>query len=89
MQPFDLEIGSAFYAVFPEGNETYTIFKNGKEYLQIQKDEGDQWLFFDSETGTPNFEASDEVNQLGKLIATYKELPEDDEDEENTEDGEF
>lgn len=82
MQPFDLEIGKDFYAVFPEGNETYTIFKNGKEYLQIQKDEGTQWLAFDQETGTPNFEPNEEVNQLGALIEAYKEEPEDDEEEE-------
>ena len=30
MQPFDLELNNSNYAVFPEGNETYTIYKDGK-----------------------------------------------------------
>lgn len=83
MQPFDLELNNSNYAVFPEGNETYTIYKNGKEYLQIQKDEGEQWIKFDSETGTPVFEPDEEVNALGKLIVAYIENPEEDEDEED------
>lgn len=37
-QPFDIEIGTINYAVFPEGNDTYIVYKDGKEYLQIQKD---------------------------------------------------
>lgn len=85
MQPFDLEINNINYAVFPEGNETYIIYKYGKEYLQIQKDDGEQWIKFDGETGTPIFEADEEVNALGKLISAYKEEPEEDEDEDNEE----
>ena len=85
MQPFDLEINKINYAVFPEGNETYIIYKDGKEYLQIQKDDGEQWIKFDSETGTPIFEVDEEVNALGKLIAAYKEEPEEDEDNEEEE----
>lgn len=85
MQPFDLEFNNINYAVFPEGSETYTIYKDGKEYLQIQKDEGEQWIKFDSETGTPVFETDEEVNALGKLITTYIENPEEDEDEESDE----
>ncbi|MDQ8003722.1 MAG: hypothetical protein REI64_02915 [Pedobacter sp.] len=83
MQPFDLELNHINYAVFPEGNETYTIYKNGKEYVQIQKDEGEQWIKFDGETGTPVFEPDEEVNALGKLIVAYIENPEEDEDEED------
>jgi hypothetical protein len=82
MQPFDLELNHTNYAVFPEGNETYTIYKDGKEYLQVQKDDGEQWIKFDRETGTPVFEPDEEVNALGKLIAAYKEEPEDEDDEE-------
>lgn len=82
MQPFDLELNNINYAVFPEGNETYTIYKNGKEYVQIQKDDGEQWIKFDSETGTPIFETDEEVNNLGKLIEAYKEEPEEEEDED-------
>lgn len=81
MQPFDLELNDINYAVFPEGNDTYIIFKEGKEHLQIQKDDGEQWIKFDAETGTPDFDADEEVNALGKLIADYKEPEEEDEDE--------
>ncbi len=82
MQPFDLELNNVNYAVFPEGNDTYTIYKDGKEYLQIQKDDGEQWIKFDKETGTPLFEADEEANALGKLIAEYKEEPEEGDDED-------
>lgn len=77
--PFDLNIGEDQYAVFPEGNHTYVIYKNGKEYQSIQKDDAEQWIKFDAETGTPNFEYDAEVNELGRLISEYKEDPEEDE----------
>lgn len=81
-QPFDLEVGSLQYAIFPEGNDIYIVFKEGKEYLQIQKDVASQWIKFDKETGLPQFEPDDEVNELGKQIENYKEEPELDDDEE-------
>jgi hypothetical protein len=80
-QPFDIAIGSINYALFPEGNDTYVVFKDGKEYLQIQKDDAAQWIKFDKETGIPLFEFDDEVNQLGKLIDAYEENPEDEDEE--------
>ncbi len=79
-QPFDIEIGAVNYAIFPEGNDTYVVFKEGLEYLQIQKDGVSQWIKFDKETGLPKFELDEEVNQLGKLIENYKEEPEFDEE---------
>jgi hypothetical protein len=82
MQPFDIELNNINYAIFPEGDETYTVYKNGKEYAQIQKDDGEQWIKFDDETGTPVFEENEEINALGKLILAYIENPEEDEDEE-------
>ncbi|HTM97765.1 MAG TPA: hypothetical protein VL088_03435 [Pedobacter sp.] len=84
-QPFDIAIGSINYALFPEGNDTYVVFKDGKEYLQIQKDDAAQWIKFDKETGIPLFEFDDEVNQLGKLIDAYKENPEDEDEEIDSE----
>ena len=81
-QPFDLEVGSLQYAIFPEGNDTYIVFKEGKEYLQIQKDAASQWIKFDKETGLPQFEPDAEVNELGKQIENYKEEQELDDDEE-------
>ncbi len=79
--PFDLEIGTLHYAIFPEGNDVYVVFKEGKEYLQIQKDAASQWIKFDKETGLPQFELDEEVNQLGQLIENYKEEPELDDEE--------
>ena len=81
MEPFDIELGDVNYAVFPEGNDNYVIFKNGKEYVQIQKDDANQLIKFHQETGTPIFEYDEEVNQLGQLIEAYKEEPEQDDDE--------
>lgn len=37
MQPFDLEIGDDFYAVFPEGGETFTILKTGMNMHRYKK----------------------------------------------------
>lgn len=78
-EPFDITIGKTDYAVFPEGNDIYVIFKEGKEYVQIQKDTDEQWLKLDDETALPLFEANEEINAIGKAIMAY--VPEEDEDE--------
>ncbi|MDQ7947634.1 MAG: hypothetical protein REI78_06160 [Pedobacter sp.] len=80
-QPFDLAIGEINYAIFPEGNQTYVVYQDGKEYAQIQKDEAEQWIKFDKETALPNFDYDEEINQLGKLIENYKEEPEEEDEE--------
>jgi hypothetical protein len=80
-QPFDIEIGEVNYAIFPEGNDIYVVYKDGKEYVQIQKDDAQQWLKLDKETALPQFEYDEEINHLGQLISEYKEEP-DDEDED-------
>nr|WP_068890194.1 hypothetical protein [Pedobacter panaciterrae] len=82
-QPFDISIGDIDYAVFPEGNDTYVIFKNGKEYAHIQKDTDLQWLKLDPETAIPVFEIDEEINNIGREIMAY--VPEE-EDEEDLED---
>lgn len=82
-QPFDITIGDIPYAVFPEGEDTYTIFKNGKEYMQILKDTEMQWLKLDPETAIPLFEPNDEVNKIGKEISEHKEEEEEDEAEDD------
>ena len=79
-QPFDLVIGNIDYAVFPEGNDTYVIFKNGKEYASIQKDTELQWLRLDPETALPVFEKDDEINRIGQAIVAY--VPDEDDDED-------
>ena len=82
-QPFDIEIGETNYAIFPEGNDTYVVYKEGKEYAHIQKDDASQWIKFDKETAIPIFEYDEEINQVGQLIEAYKEEPEEEEDEDD------
>ncbi len=79
-EPFDIEIGNDVYAVFPEENDVYTIFKDGIEYLKIQKDTENEWIRLDLDTDSPIFDGNEEANKLGKLINEY--VPEDEEDEE-------
>ena len=85
-QPFDITIGNIDYAVFPEGNDTYVIFKDGVEYVHIQKDTDLQWIKLDPETGTPLFDTSDEINLIGKEILAHvpeeEELDDDEAEEE-------
>ena len=67
-EPFDITIGQQIYSVFPEEEEIYTIFKDGIEYVKIQKDDNDQWLKLDPETELPSFTEDEEVNQIGREI---------------------
>jgi hypothetical protein len=85
-QPFDISLGNIDYAVFPEGNDVYVIFKDGKEYVSIQKDTDLQWIKLDAETGTPIFETDEEINNIGQEILAY--VPEEEEDEEELEEDE-
>lgn len=79
-EPFDIEIGQINYSVFPEGNDSYTIFKDGREYIQIQKDTSSIWLKMDYKTELPIFEEDEEVNAIGQAIENY--VPEEDDEEE-------
>jgi hypothetical protein len=72
-EPFDLELGDITYSVFPEEEEIYTIFKEGTEYIKIQKDTDEHWLKLDNDTELPLFTEDEEVNRIGRAIATYKE----------------
>ena len=85
-EPFDIELGDVVYAIFPEENDVYTIFKDGAEYMKIQKDTESEWLRLDPETDIPLFDENEEANQIGKQILEYKEPEEDEEDEEEGED---
>ncbi len=69
--PFDLRLNNIDYAVFPEGDGIYTIYKEGKEYLQIQKDTGSVWIKFDPTTELPVFDEDKEVDALGAAIESY------------------
>ncbi len=86
-QPFDIHIGNVEYAVFPEGNDTYVIFKDGLEFVHIQKDTDLQWITLDPETETPLFDTSEEINQIGREILAY--VPEEEELDEEAGDENF
>jgi hypothetical protein len=85
-EPFDITIGTTDYAIFPEGNDTYVVFKDGKEYVEIQKDTDSQWLKLDPETALPLFEENEEINAIGREIMAYVPEEEDDELEDTAED---
>ena len=72
-EPFDLEIGGITYSVFPEGEDIYAIFKEGIEYVKIQKDTEAHWLKLDPETEMPLFDNDEEVNTIGRGIEACKE----------------
>ena len=71
-EPFDIEIGGIEYSVFPEEEDVYTIFKDGQEYVKIQKDTELQWLKLDPDTDLPLFAEDTEINQIGREIIAYK-----------------
>lgn len=66
--PFDVVIEGVNYSVFHDGEDTYTIFKEGIEYVQIIKDTERNWLKLHSETGLPLFGMDEEVNLIGAEI---------------------
>lgn len=68
-EPFDIEIGDIVYSVFPDEKDTYTIFKDGQEYVQIIKDTETSWLKLHPETGLPMFGMDEEVILIGRKIS--------------------
>jgi hypothetical protein len=85
IEPFDIEIGEIVYAIFPEEDEMYTIFKDGIEYVKIQKDTEGIWLKLDPETEMPMFGNDEEINNIGKGIVLYQENGGGDNEEEDEE----
>ncbi len=71
-EPFDIAIGSTTYSVFPEEDNSFTIFKEGKEYVRIQKDTEGIWLKLDYESDLPIFDEDPEVNEIGGQISLYQ-----------------
>lgn len=71
-EPFDLELFGTIYSVFPEEENIYTIFKEGTEYIKIQKDTDEHWLKLDEDTELPLFTEDPEVNEIGRAIAQHR-----------------
>ncbi|WP_317164350.1 hypothetical protein [Sphingobacterium sp. SGG-5] len=67
-EPFDIEIAGITYSVFPEEKDTYTIFKEGQEYVQIIKDTDTSWLKLNPDSNLPLFGMDEEVNRIGLEI---------------------
>lgn len=76
-EPFDIETGESVYSVFPEEDERYTVFKDGIEYVKIQKDQENHWLKLHPETELPMFDYDAEVNQIGLAIQNHSGEEED------------
>lgn len=70
-EPFDIELGEIVYAVFPEEEDTYLIFKDGLEYVKIIKDTDTAWLKLHPETELPMFGMDEEVNLIGNEINAF------------------
>lgn len=68
-EPFDIEINNIIYAVFPEEEDMFMIYKEGEEYLKIIKDTDTTWLKLDPETELPLFGLDEEVNTIGQRIS--------------------
>lgn len=83
MQPFDVTVNNTVYAIFPEEDDTYVVFKEGIEYVHIQKDTELQWIKLDPETGLPSFETTEEIGLIGQAIVAH--VPEEEEDDEDDE----
>jgi hypothetical protein len=71
--PFDIEINGITYSIFPEDEDIYAVFREGKDYLRIQKDTELHWLKLDPETEMPLFDNDEEVNAIGREIGNYKD----------------
>lgn len=67
-EPFDIMIAGVTYSVFPDEQDTYTIFKEGEEYVQVIKDTETNWLKLNPETGLPMFGMDEEINLIGAEI---------------------
>ncbi len=70
-EPFDIELGNISYAIFPEEDDTYVVFKEGIEYMKIQKDTEGQWLKLDPDTDLTIFDENEEANKIGEQILKY------------------
>jgi hypothetical protein len=70
-EPFDIEIGETEYSVFPEEEDTYAVYKDGVEYLKIQKDGECSWIKLDLDTDVPVFEVDEEVDKIGIEILKF------------------
>ena len=73
IEPFDIELNGITYSVFPEGEDIYAIFKEGVDYIKVQKDTEAHWLKLDHETEMPLFDNNEEANAIGREIENYKE----------------
>ncbi|TDS15835.1 hypothetical protein [Sphingobacterium paludis] len=72
-EPFDIELENIVYSVFPEEEDVFVIFKDGKEYVKIIRDNDTSWLKLNPETELPMFGMDEEVNYIGSKINERRE----------------
>ncbi len=68
IEPFDINIEDITYAVFPEEEDIFAIFKEGIAYMKIQKDDDTHWIKLDPESEMPLFVFDIEVELIGQKI---------------------
>lgn len=71
LEPFHFKLRNLIYEVVPEEDNTFTIFRNGDEYLQMLKNRNNKWMRIDYKTDLPILEENDEVEDIGKVIDKY------------------
>lgn len=68
IEPFDINIEDITYAVFPEEEDIFAIFKEGVAHMKIQKDDDTHWIKLDPESEMPLFVFDIEVELIGQKI---------------------
>lgn len=62
--------GGSVYEVIPEEDKSFTIFKDGVEYLLLTEKNG-KWLRIDYKTDELIIEENEEVEAIGRLIRRF------------------
>lgn len=68
LDSFYLKVNGMVYEVIPEEDRTFTIFKNGTEYMQILRNQNKKWMRIDYKTDQPIVEINQEVEDIGMAI---------------------
>lgn len=70
-ESFHFKLRGLVYEVVAEEDNTFTIFKMGKEYLLLTKVNNKKWCRIDYKTDQPVIEQNDEVEDIGGVIDRY------------------
>jgi hypothetical protein len=70
-ESFYAKINGLIYEIILEEGQTYTVFKEGEEYIQILRNRNKKWMRIDYKTDLPIIEINDEVEDLGKAVEMW------------------